>query len=93
MEEREHLKEELEGGEINKQVVANVQELLAALPQLSPYHLLLFHFLIKGMPCSAALHLFNTSTSTYHQAQRLDKIPLLEVKYKLNLSKKKVSNN
>jgi hypothetical protein len=45
MEEREHLKEELEGGEIDKQVVANIQELLAALPQFSPYHLSLFHYL------------------------------------------------
>jgi len=43
------MKEELTAGEVNKQIVTNVQELLGALPKISPYCLSLFHYLIKNM--------------------------------------------
>jgi len=35
--EKEEMKEELTAGEVNKQIVTNVQELLGALPKMSPY--------------------------------------------------------
>jgi len=62
--EKEEMKEELTAGEVNKQIVTNVQELLGALPKISPYRLSLFHYLIKNMLRTTALNLFNTS-STY----------------------------
>jgi len=39
------MKEELTAGEVNKQIVTNVQELLGALPKMSPYRLSLFFLL------------------------------------------------
>lgn len=62
---KEEMKKELAAGEVNKQIVTNVQELLGVLPKMSPYRLSLFHYLIKNMSHSTTLNLFNTSSSTY----------------------------
>jgi len=65
LELKEKEKEKAKDGEVNQQVVANIQELLASLPTASPYQLSLYHFLFKKLPRSTALQLFKTSPSSY----------------------------
>jgi len=75
LELKEKEKEKAKDGEVNQQVVANIQELLARLPTASPYWLSLYHFLFKKLPQSTALQLFKTSPSSYKQAKNLQHPP------------------
>lgn len=78
--------------EVNKQVVENVGELLLEeLPHNSPYCAFLLHFVMKGLPCSSTLDLFNISASSYqHTCTLINHPPLLNTKYKPKVKRKMV---